>query len=200
MIVGQNYRLTPTFLEARKRILAGDLGTITKIETTYLHDKTQYQQRASANKNKDFLYIGGSHVVDLACWIINEQIIKAQVVSENEFNYKITITFASGLTGNVVLDANLPRPRNGTDLIVTGEKGQLISHNKSDQLIFYKNKSKKPQSINLSNNETLTTAIEVKIVDDYLLGIINSHWPLPDADEALNTMRVLDNIQKKVSL
>lgn len=199
LLIGQNYRLTPTFLETRKRVLAGDLGTITKIETTYLHDKAQYQQRSPANKNKDFIYIGGSHAVDLAGWIINQQIISARAVSENELNYKITVTFASGLTGNIILDANLPRPRNGTNLIVTGKKGQLISHNKSDQLIFYKNGCKKPQSINLSNNGTLTTALEVKIIDDYLLGRKKSYWPLPDANESLNTIKVLNSIQKSVS-
>ena len=38
--------------------------------------------------------------------------------------------------------------------------------------------------------------MEVKIVDDYLSGKKTSYMPLPDVDEALNTIKVLDAIQK----
>jgi len=70
----------------------------------------------------------------------------------------------------------------------SGEKRRLVSHNKTDKLLFYKKEDKQPQSIKLPNNETLTTALEVQIVDDYLLGKKNSYWPLPDVDETINTI------------
>lgn len=193
LIVGQNYRLTPTFAETRKRILERQLGTITHIETTYFHDIADYQRRYS---NQYFLYIGGSHAVDLACWIIGEQVVNVKATSENNLSYQINIRFSSGLMGDIKLDASFPRSISGTDLIVEGEKGQLVSHNKLDRLLFYKKGFNKPQSIKLPNSHTFTTALEVKIIDDYLLGKLPSHWPLPVVDEAVNTIKVLDAIQK----
>lgn len=196
LIVGQNYRLTPTFAEIKRRIIAGDLGNLTKIQTTYLHDRTQYQQRTAFRKNEDFLYIGGSHAVDLTYWIANEKVTNVQATAKSELSYQITVTFASGLMGHIKLDANSPRPINGTDLIVEGENGKLVSHNKIDKLTFYKKGGKRPQSIKLPNNHTLTTALEVKIIDDYLSGETNSYLPLPAVDEAVNIIKVLDTIQK----
>lgn len=199
VVVGQNYRLTPTFLETRKRVQERQLGTITGIETTYLHDRIEYQKRTPLRKNQDFLYVGGSHAVDLACWIAGEQIVGVKATSKNMLSYQITVKFSSGLLGDIKLDASSPQPINGTDLIVHGEMGQLVSHNKLDRLLFYKRGNKKPQSIKLSNSYTFTTALEVKIVDDYLSGKLPSHWPLPAVDEALNSMKVLDAIQRSVS-
>lgn len=196
LIIAQNYRLTPTFAETKRRIIAGDLGNLTKIQTTYLHDSTQYQQRTALRKNEDFLYIGGSHAVDLACWIANEKITNVQATAKSELSYQITLTFASGLVGNIKLDASSPRPYTTTDLIVEGENGKLVSHNKIDELLFYKKGVQKPQCIKLSNSTTLTTKVEVKIVDDYLSGRNASYVPLPDVDEAVNTIKVLDAIQK----
>lgn len=199
VVVGQNYRLTPTFAETRKQILEGQLGTITKIETTYLHDTTEYQQRYRSRKKQDFLYIGGSHAVDLAWWIAGEPIVNVKATSGNNLSYQITVKFSSGLLGNIRLDASIPQPRNGTDLVVEGKNGKLVSHNKIDNLLFYKKGRKKPKSFKLPNIQTLTTALEVKIVDDYLSGKTSSYWPLPQVDEAVNTIKVLGAIQKAVS-
>lgn len=200
LLVGQNYRLTPSFAETRKRVLAGDLGNIKKIETTYLHDVDEYQMRAPLRKNKDFLYIAGSHAVDLACWVTNQQIVSVQAISVSELSYKITCMFASGLLGHITLNASSHQAKNGTDLIVEGESGKLISHNKLNQLLYYKKEDKKPQLIELPNNQTPTTALEVEIVDDYLLGKLKSFYPLPDVDEAVNTIKTLDAVQKAISL
>ncbi|MBU1031866.1 Gfo/Idh/MocA family oxidoreductase [Patescibacteria group bacterium] len=194
IIVGQNYRLTPTFAETKKRIQEGQLGKLIRIKATYFHHTTEYKQKYST---KDFLYIGGSHAVDLVYWIAGEDAINIKASSKNELNYKITCIFASGLTGYIELDASSPRLINGTDLIVEGEYGKLISHNKFDQLLYYRKDNKNPQTINLANNQTLTTALEVRIIDNYLLGTQNSYWPLPDVDEALNTIKVLDAIQNQ---
>lgn len=199
LIVGQNYRLTPTFLETRKQVLESTLGTITGIETTYLHDRLQYQQRKPLRKNQDFLYIGGSHAVDLACWIVGEQIVSVKATSANMLSYQINVNFSSGLLGDIKLDASSPQPINGTDLKVFGENGRLVSHNKLDKLLFYIKEHKKPQSIKLPNCQTHTIALEVKIIDDYLLGKINSYSPLPGVNETLDTIKVIDTIQKAVS-
>lgn len=196
VIVGQNYRLTPTFAETRKQILDGQLGTIIKIETTYFHDMTDYQQRYSSNKEQDFLYIGGSHAVDLACWISGESVISVKAISQKKLNYKITLKFFSGLLGYIELDASSSRSLSGTDLIVHGEKGKLVSHNKKDNLLFYEKGSNSPQSFKLPNSKTYTIAEEVKIINDYLLGIRNSYWPIPNVDEAINTIKILDIIEK----
>lgn len=193
VMVGQNYRLTPTFMETSNRIMKGQLGKITKVETTYLHDRVDYKKRY---KSKDFLYVGGPHAVDLACWIAGEQVFSIKAISENKLRYQITIMFSSGLLGNILLDASSDRRISGSDLIVYGEKGRLVSHNKSDKLLFYKNVNKKPDQIFLPNSKTFTIPLEVKIVDDYLLGRRNSYWPIPSVDEAINTISILDRVDR----
>ena len=207
LIVGQNYRLTPTFLETKKGVSEGALGTITGIEATYLDDMDNYRFGTKWRNMQEFLYAGGSHAIDLACWIIDEPVISVQAATGTKIRaqytsqerYQIILKFASGILAYIKLNASSPRLLDGSDLIVEGEKGQLTSHNKMDELLFYKKGDRKPQSIKLPNSKTLTTAVEVKIVDDYLLGKIKSHWPLPEVDEALNTIKVLDTIQKAVS-
>lgn len=194
IIVGQNYRLTPTFAETRKKILKGELGKLTKIETNYLHDRNDFHKRKYLDEN--FLFIGGSHAVDLACWIAGEQIVSLNAISKNKLSYQITVRFFSGLLGNIRVDASSTRPVSGTDLIVYGEKGKLVSHNKLDKLLFYKKGAKLPQSILLPNTETFTIPLEVKIIDNYLLGKASSHWPLPAVDEAVKLIRVLEAIGK----
>lgn len=196
IIVGQNYRLTPTFAETRKKILKGELGKLTKIETTYLHDRNDFHKRKYLDEN--FLFIGGSHAVDLACWIAGEQIVSLNAISKNKLSYQITVRFTSGLLGNIKLDASSVRPISGTDLIVYGEEGKLVSHNKLDKLSLYKSGNKKPQSILLPNIKTFTIPMEVKIIDDYLLGKATTHWPLPAVDEAVNLIKILEAIKKAI--
>ncbi len=177
--------------------MKGELGRLTKLETTYLHDRNDFHKRAYLDEN--FLFIGGSHAVDLACWTTGEQIVSVKAVSKNKLSYQITVRFTSGLLGNIKLDASSPRPVNGTDLIVYGKRGKLISHNKLDKLLFYKKKGKGPQSILLPNTKTFTIPMEVKIIDDYLLGRVTSHWPLPAVGEAVKLIKVLDTIKKAIS-
>lgn len=180
LLVGQNYRLTPTFVETKKIISEGKLGKITQIETTYFHDKNDFQQRYP---NQNFLYVGGSHAVDLACWIAGEKVVRAKASSENKLNYKITLKFSSGLIGKIKLNANSSRLISGTDLIVSGEKGESASNNKLGKI----------------NIQTLTIPLEIKIVNNYLSGKTNSFLPLPEIDEALNIIKILDIIQRSVS-
>lgn len=206
LFVGHNYRLTPSFLETKKIIEKKAIGHITTIQTTYLHDMTKYRLETKWRNIQDFLYVGGSHAVDLACWTINDKVVRVQATMGKkirlEYNcqerYQIILHFASGILGHIQLDASSARYVNGTDLIVNGGSGQLTSHNKLNQLIYYKIGEKKPEIIKLPNIKTLTTALEVKIIDDYLSGNTTSHWPLPNVDEAMHTMKVLDAVQKAV--
>lgn len=207
LIVGQNYRLTPTFAETKKRLLEGGLGTITAIETTYLHDMTEYRMGTKWRNMQDFLYVGGSHVVDLACWVMNEKVVSVQAAVGNKVReeydcnerYQIILKFESGVLGHVALDASSVRPINGSGLIVDGENGQLASHIKANKLMFYKKGDKKPEFIKLPNTQTRTTALEVKILDDYLSGNATSYLPLSNVDEAVHVIKVLDAIKKAVS-
>lgn len=194
VIVGQNYRLTPTFAETRKQILKGLIGNIIKIKTTYYHDRDDFQKRYL---EKNFLYSGGSHAIDLAFWIANDQkIISIKATSKNKLSYQMNIKFFSGVSTNITLDASSNRSISGTDLIVYGEKGKLVSHNKKDNLLFYEKGSNNPKTFKLSNTKTYTTAEEVKIIDDYLSGRRNSYWPIPNIDEAINTNKILDRVDR----
>lgn len=196
LIVGQNYRLTPTFADTKKRILEKQLGIVTRIKTTYLHDREDYQKRYP---NQKFLFAGGAHAVDLACWIAGEKVTDIKVNSEGKLSYKITLRFASGLEGNIMLDASLPRLKSGTDLKVFGEKGNLASHNKSDKLFLYHTEKNKPELTLLPNTTTYTIPLEIKIIDEYLSGITSSLQPLPSVDEAISTIKILDAVEKNFS-
>lgn len=206
LIVGHNYRLTPTFLETKKRVSEGTLGTITTIQTTYLHDMTEYRMGTKWRNMQDFLYVGGSHAVDLACWIMNEKVVSVIAAAGNKVRpdydsqerYQIILKFESGALGHIALDASSARLAHGSDLIIDAENGQLANHIKSNKLIFYKKGEKKLEFIKLPNTQTRTTALEVKIINDYLSGKSTSHWPLPGIDEALYTIKILDVIQKAV--
>lgn len=207
LIIGHNYRLTPTFMETKKRILEGTLGTITAIETTYLHDMTEYRLGTRWRNMQDFLYVGGSHAVDLACWVMNEKVVSVQAAVGNKVRpeydcqerYQIILKFESGALGHVALDASSARLAHGSDLIIDGENGQLTNHIKANKLMFYKRGDKKVKFIKLPNTQTRTTALEIKIMDNYLSGNATSYWPLPNVDEAVNTIKILDTIQKAVS-
>ncbi len=196
VIVGQNYRLTPTFVETKRKILDAQLGAIIKIETTYLHDASDYQKKYSS---KNFLYTGGSHAVDLAYWIIGKPVVSVKATSATLLSYNIDITYSSGLSGNIKLDANSSRVISGTDLIVYGEKGKLVSHNKSDKLLFHENGTKNPQTVDLPNTTTFTIPKEIKIIDDFLLGKNNSHQPLPGIDDVVEVIKILDAALRSVS-
>lgn len=177
LIVGQNYRLTPTFAETKKIISEGKLGKITQIETTYLHDKNDFKQRYP---NQNFLYAAGSHAIDLAFWISGDKVVGIKASSKNKLSYRIALKFSSGIIGKIKLDANSSRLISGTDLIISGVRGKSASNNKLGKV----------------NIQTLTIPLEIKIVDDYLSGKINSFWPLPDVDEAVNVIKILDEIEK----
>lgn len=204
LIVGQNYRLTPSFLETKKLVSERAIGTVTGIETTYLDDMDNYRFGTKWRNMQDFLYVAGSHAVDLACWIIDEPVVSVQAATgikikseyESQERYQIILKFKSGILGHVRLDCSSAQIVDGSDLIVYGKKGQLISHNKKDEFLFYQKGNKKARSIKLPNSQIFTTAEEVKIVDDYISDKITSHWPLPGIDEALNLIKVLDAVEK----
>lgn len=207
LIVGQNYRLTPTFLETKKRVLQGAIGIVTGIETTYLDDMTEYRTASKWRNSQDFLYVGGSHAIDLALWIANQKVVSVQAATgvkirseyDSQERYQIILKFESGLLAHISLDSSSAQPISGSKLVVYGEIGQLSSHNKLDELSFYRKNNKKPKLIGLPNTKTYTTALEVKITDNYLTGKLNSYWPLPSVDEAIQTIKVLDAVQKAVS-
>lgn len=206
LFVGHNYRLTPTFLETRKRVLAGQLGKVTWVEATYLHDMTEYQKLTPWRKSQDFLYGAGSHPLDLAMWVIDEDITAVQAVTgikirpgyEMPESYSISLIFRSGALGHVRLDASLARPYHGTDLIVDASEGQIASHNKIDLLTVYKRGDRKPSSVKVTNSGTFTIPAEIRLVDNYLLGRSPDSWPVPMVDEAVKVMQVLNAIKKAI--
>lgn len=206
VVVGHNYRLTPTFLEIKKLVSEGSIGTITGIDVSYLDDMDNYRFGTKWRNMQDFLYVAGSHAVDLACWIINEPVVSVQAAAgtkiRSEYDslerYQIILKFASGILGHISLDSSSAQIVDGSGLVIYGANGQLISHNKRGELLFYKKGDKKPKSLKLPNNTTFTTAQEIKIIDDFLTGENVSHWPLPNIKEALNTIKILTAIEKSV--
>lgn len=44
----------------------------------------------------------------------------------------------------------------------------------------------------------MTISEEISLIDDYLLGRRSNVWPLPEVDEAISVMRVLDAIERSL--
>lgn len=206
LIIGHNYRLTPSFMETKRLISEGTMGTITAIETNYLDDMDNYRFGSKWRNTQDFLYVGGSHAVDLILWMMDERVISVQAAVgtkikteyESPERYQIILKFASGKLGHISLDSSSAQQFDGSAVIIWGDQGKISSHNQIDEMTVYNKSTKRSLLKNLPNRNTLTTAEEIKIIDNYLLGKISSFYPLPGVDEAVEVIKVLDAIEKAV--
>jgi predicted dehydrogenase len=153
---------------------------------------------------QDFLYGGGIHAIDLAVWIANEPVIKAYASTgiklipkyKHPEDYHINLFFKSGMQACVWVNARVVLPIHKSELEVYGEKGTLLSENKSGTLLSYKYKQAKRdyqrEYLGTGYRSTLNTG--VKIVNEYITGISKTHYPLPDINEAVEILKVVDMI------
>ena len=208
LLVGNNYRLTPSFLEIQKRVKKGKIGKILSIQTTYLHDMRSYYKKTPWRSDQNFLYGGGIHAIDLACWIAGEKVTNVQAITGSKFikgfnhpeDYRINLTFASGFTAHVWLSARVVLPIHKTDVEVYGEKGAYIANNKSGVLRAFYHKQKKKEFVaeTFKVGYRLTIPKEIEIANRYFTGKSKSYWPLVDIHEAVKEIKILEAIEKSI--
>lgn len=203
-LVGEILRLTPAFLKLRERVLARELGTILSIRSTYLHNMTPYQQPGNWRMNQDFLYGAGSHAVDLACWVANEPVVEVQAKTGVKVlpnytqpeDYQIILKFRSGLLGHIWLNANLQLPVHKTDFEVYGEKGTMIYDTASQVLKTYREGNDNYSCEKYQGEFSIPKT--VRVLNSLLRGESDSHFPLPNIDEAVSLIKVLDAVEKSI--
>lgn len=211
-IVGNNNRLTPVFMEIKKRLVNKKIGTLISIRATYLHDMRKLIRQTPWRKHQNFLWGGGIHAIDLVLWMIDEKIEDAVAIAgrktiknmASDQDYQILLKFQSGLVAQLWVNARVTIPVHKVDLEVYGEKGALIANNKSRYLKSHMDsqshsKTKKDylsESISLGYRFTLNR--EVEIVNNFITGVSKSHYPLPDIYESYRTIEVVHNVLKSL--
>ncbi len=203
-IVGTYYRLTPNFTEAKRVVDAGEIGRPLSLEATYLHDMKPYEGITPWRLNQDFLYGGGIHPIDLAYWLAGEPV--KQVFATTGFkldqnhpspeDYQIILGFLSGLKAHIWLNSRVQRPVHGTDLVVSGSRGTIQTHNQADSLQIFKTGDGAFSRQPIVNQ--FTVPIAARITNDYLQGQRTDHRPLPGIDEAIEVMQILDAAEKSI--
>lgn len=120
-LVGQTHRFSPTIMSVKKMFDSGELGDLIYVESNYVGDlralfssKLWWRQKPQ----KDFLFGGGSHPVDLVRWFAGDidevhcYGIKGNFTPgyELEDNFILNLKFKSGKIGRVMAAYGIIRP------------------------------------------------------------------------------------------
>lgn len=209
VVVGTGYRLTPTFSEIKRLLASKEIGDILSIETTYLHNMRGPIEQTPWRINQDFLYGGGIHAIDLAYWILGEDIeeVQASVGKKRLPNYtsfedySISLKTRSGVLARIWLNALAQLPAHGTDLKVYGTEGTYLTHNRIDGYDHYDTQSGAGQRkfVELQNNGVFTVDLQIKILDAWLRGEAVDYSPVPGVDEAVEVMKVVNAVDRAIT-
>ena len=206
--VGTGYRLTPTFSEVKRLVQTGEIGDILSIETTYLHDMRGPIEQTPWRINQDFLYGGGIHAIDLAYWVLGEGIEEVQAsVGKKRLpdytsfeDYDISLKTRSGVLARIWLNALAQLPTHGTDLKVYGTRGTFITHNRTDGYDHFDTREGSGQRrfAETQNNGVFTVDLQIRILDEWLRGERPDYSPIPNVDEAVEVMKVIDAVSRAI--
>lgn len=134
--VHHQMRFLDLFCIAREYVINGRLGEIVSIEADYIHDMrvraTYYDDWRMKNHYQNIVLGGLSHVIDLICWIINEDVTNIFAYSGHkgwiEYPDMDTVIallkFSSGTIGKVAKTIASSGPQRNT-LAIYGTKGQI---------------------------------------------------------------------------
>jgi predicted dehydrogenase len=118
-------RFVPLHQRIKSLIEAGTLGALSYLEGYYVHDLTQRafaNDRWRAEENATPLVYSGCHFVDLLRWLAGEEIVEVFAAAghrafpeypESDLNL-VTLKFASGVIGKVVVAFGEPGPQDHT--------------------------------------------------------------------------------------
>ena len=204
-VIANNYRLTSTFSEIRKK-LQNRKDQILCLQSTYLHNMVEYVRKTPWREKQKFLYGGAIHPIDLVTWIAAEPVVAVQAQEgkierakeTKEQDFHITLTFLSGLTAHIWANANIILPKNKTDLKVFTSTASYITDNKSGEIKWYSKFSpvKKFSTETVGVNKTIDD--EIVILNKWIFGKRKNHEPLPDIHQAVEVIRVVDAIEQSI--
>ncbi len=209
-VVGNNNRLTPAFLEIKKRLKNRAIGDILSIRATYLHDMRKLIKQTPWRRDQDYLWGGGIHAIDLVAWMMGEEVVDMSMMLGRKVmhtyaspeDYQILLKFASGVVANIWLSARVVLPVHKVDLELYGTRGVLMAQNKSSILRSYMQPKKSAGKLHKYTHERITAGYrhtinkEIELFNKYILGAIKTPSPLPTLDEALPAIRITERLAK----
>lgn len=135
--VGHIERYNPALLEARRRILAGDLGRILQVVT---RRQGPFPARiADVGVVKDL----ATHDVDLAAWVTGQPFVTvaAQTAHRTGREHEDMVTVAARLADGTITShvVNWLSPFKERTVVITGEKGVFVADTLTADLTFHAN-------------------------------------------------------------
>lgn len=205
-IVGNYYRLNSSIFALKQAVESGEIGEVIAIEANYLHDMSSLNEETPWRKGEGFLYEGGVHAVDLACWIAGDTVEQVTAMGDglkidshyHPVDFSINLKFRSGLLAHVRANARAILPEHGAKMTVWGTQGTIEAFNKDEFLRIYKAGSSGFKRQRTPQGE-LPIDRTVEIVQKFASGELDSFYPLPDIDEAVESIRILDLVEKKIN-
>jgi predicted dehydrogenase len=212
--VGNNNRLTPTFMEMKKRIKQRQLGKPIAVYATYLHDMRSFFKKTPWRLQQNFLYGGAVHAIDLVCWIMGDQLISVyaqtgrKLIRKYTFpeDYHILLTFKSGMIATIWANARVVLPVHKADLQIYLENGTFVANNKSGVLKTFKHRKGMKEHVKDYKNEQFnvgyryTIPKEIEIVNKFITKRSKFHDPVPRIDDVIPLMKILHAIEKSIEL
>ena len=111
-------------------------------------------------------------------------------------DYQIILKFKSGLLGHIWLNANLQLPIHKTDLEIYGEKGTIISDTSSQTLQIYQKGEENFTSREFPKEFSIPKVVQ--ILNNLVKGKSPSYYPLPNINEAVSLIKILDSVEKSI--
>ncbi len=206
VLSGNHLRLAPPFLDIDAGLRRGDIGPITSVETSYVHDmgrlKAGVGWRRTLGQN-GFMYEGAAHAVDLNMWMADQPVstVQATIGSKKirpEYGWSedlnLTLVYEDGTVGRAWSNASAPLPKHGASIAVYGGAGVFSAHNKYPELRHYKDGDE-----DWTRTETAEVGITIRPMADlfheYIRGRRDSVYPMPSLEQAMGVMIALNTLE-----
>ncbi|ODT99515.1 MAG: oxidoreductase [Planctomycetes bacterium SCN 63-9] len=197
--VGHQYRLRPSFVEAKKRLEAGTIGPLKLIVGTLAqpwlstHEGTENTWRFDPKvSGGGILADAGDHIIDTLIWTTGQVGVEAAAFQTKlESGLDLVTAAAIRLSGGIPVTLGVTGvfPGNEFELTYFGEQGRLrVSENMLEESIG----EKPPRAITLPGpSESIDSNFVSALTSDSALCC--------PADQALDTVRLLEAIMRSAS-
>jgi len=212
VILATSFRVGPALPAIYDGVHSGEIGALTSLETSYVHDVKNLEPGNTWRKQLEgtaFLYEGGSHGIDLNMWLANEPVSSVQaivatkrVLDEYKWDedFAISLKYQDGLVGRVWVSASAPLPRHGSHIEVYGSMGAYRVHTKEPYYESFKDGEHEWQRHPIDVKYTmLTIQTMASIFNDYVQGKREDFKPMPDIADGIRLMVVMDTIEKAIA-
>lgn len=209
VILATSFRIGPAFPTIYHKVKQGDIGTLSSLETSYVHDVKHLEPGKTWRKELKgpaFLYEGGSHGIDLNMWLADQPVKQVQAVvgekkTRQEYSwdedFAITLKYDDGLVGRVWVSASAPMPRHGSTVAAYGESGAFRVHSKESYYESYHD-GENCWTQNAVDVELTMKTMDLmsQVFNDFINKKRADHWPLPSLEEGMKLMIVVATIEK----